>query len=103
MRQSIEDAAAAFHAENPEVYELFLKFAKEALLIGHKRYSADAVMHRVRWETNASWFGDRNRDFKINNNHVSWYARKLMSEDSRFQGFFRLRGTREEIEQEAMA
>ena len=40
----------AFHTANPDVYEQFKKFSKEVKSAGHKRYSADAIMHRIRWE-----------------------------------------------------
>lgn len=80
---------AEFDAENPAVYQYFIRFSREVKSRGHARYSAYAVMHRIRWfvaiETTAE-------DFKINNNWGPFYARKLMREyPAEFEGFFELR------------
>jgi len=39
-----------FHTLNPHIYQLFRRFAHEVQQSGHTRYSADAIMHRIRWE-----------------------------------------------------
>ena len=45
------------HINNPEIYNLFIKFAKMAAQ--HKKYySAKAIFHRIRWETMVSGEGD---------------------------------------------
>jgi hypothetical protein len=75
----ITERARKFHAEHPEVWDLFCMFAFGLIDKGFKRYSADAVMHRVRWETSA---GRPNANgeapFKINNNFIAIYARAFM-------------------------
>lgn len=48
--QGIYERFVKFHTENPHIYQLFLKFAVEVQKAGHERYSADAIMHRIRWE-----------------------------------------------------
>lgn len=88
MNDDLIERFRAYDAENPRVYELFRRFATEALLAGHEHFSADAICHRIRWETAVVTRGEL---FKLNNNYVAFYARKLMEEDSRFAGFFRLR------------
>ena len=40
-----------WHLSNPKVYELFKKFTLEAIRAGHKRYSAHAIVQRIRWHT----------------------------------------------------
>lgn len=77
-----------FHAENPSVYELFKRFAFQVIRRGFQHYSADAIVHRIRWETGVVTQGD---DFKINNNWVSAYARMFEREYPEHQGFFRKR------------
>lgn len=78
-----------FHAANPHVYELFVQFAKQVRATGRSKYSADAVMHRIRWHLNVE---TRSFDgFKINNNFASRYARLLIAEQPDFEGFFELR------------
>ena len=68
----LQRAFLKFHRENPAVWIRFAQFALELIQRGRTRYSADAVMHRVRWETA---LGDQNADFKINNNHIRFYSR----------------------------
>lgn len=79
-----------FHKENPDVYDHFKKFTFEKIRFGYKHYSSRAVIHRVRWETDA---GDPEKvdGFKINNNHSPYYARMFMWEYPQFAGFFRNR------------
>lgn len=86
-----------FHNANPGVFELFHRFAMQVKNSGRTRYSADAILHRIRWhmdiDTNAA------DDFKINNNWSSRYARKLMKEHPTvFGGFFEVRELKTERE-----
>ncbi len=79
-----------YHANNPHVYTLFEKFAKEAAQY-RKRYSADAVAHRIRWETMISTEGD---DFKLSNSWVAFYARLFMKKNPEYDGFFQVKQQR---------
>jgi hypothetical protein len=55
---------------------------------GHKRFSSDAVAHRMRWFHNV----ERNdSSFKINNNHTSVLARWFLANHPEMAGFFELR------------
>jgi len=81
-----------FHQDNPHVFGLFTKYAIMIRSIGLRRYSADALLHRVRWDLDvATAAGD---GFKINNNHAAFYARLLVRERPEFVDFFE---TRKEI------
>jgi hypothetical protein len=84
-----------FHAGNPEVFRLFRKFAAQAKKAGLDRYSADAILHRVRWECDVAgaWEGG----FKINNSFSAYYARELMAEYPEYVGFFELRRLRTRV------
>jgi len=75
------------HATHPEIYDIFEKFTFDLIGLKFKRYSADAVMHRVRWETEVSSGGN----FKINNNFVAFYARLFMQNNPQHAGFFETR------------
>ena len=89
-RFELELAAAKFHAEHPDVWQLFCKFTYELIGRGFQHHSADAVMHRVRWETAAG--DDTNcADFKISNSHIAFYARWFMEAHPQYDGFFRLK------------
>ena len=65
-------------------------------------YSADAIMHRmhrIRWHYEIDYY-ELGR-FKINDHYASRYARKLMKERPKFDGFFELRVLNSEGESEA--
>jgi hypothetical protein len=79
-----------WHRQNPHVYELFKRFATEAVHSGRKRFSAYYIMERIRWYMNVETKGDV---FKLNNNHRPCYARLLILEDPRFSNFFETRHT----------
>lgn len=78
-----------FHAAHPEVYAMFVKFARQAKAAGRERFSADAILHRVRWETLVN--PQKDESYRVNDHFSSRYARKLIQEDASFAGFFELR------------
>lgn len=92
-REEMERNYLEFDKKRPIVWRLFKKFTFDRILKGFDQYSADAVMHRVRWETaqgrEGPYSGEGN--FKINNNHVCFYARRFMREYPDHDGFFRVR------------
>jgi hypothetical protein len=66
----------------------FEKLALELLGLGFKRYSADAILHRVRWH----WQVERgDRGFKANNNWSAPLARWFLARNPKVPGFFELR------------
>jgi hypothetical protein len=92
-RGSIAERFAAFDAAHPEVWDWFVIFAHELRNAGAKRGSADAILHRVRWETRVR--GKDARGFKINNDFTRHYALKLATANPAFAGFFEFRNPRE--------
>jgi hypothetical protein len=80
---------AAMDAENPEVWRLFEAFTFHMIGRGFRHYSADAVLHRVRWETAMSV--DDGSGYKISNVWSAWYARKFHRTHPEHFGFFRNR------------
>ena len=79
----------AFHAENPDVWQLFERFTIEAIHAGRKRFSAYTVAERIRWYTSVE-----TRDptgFKLNNNWIPFYARLFHECYPAHAGFFELR------------
>lgn len=83
---------AMIDAQNPEVWRLFEQFAFERMRRGFSHYSADAILHRVRWETAAPL--DDQSGLKINNNWSAFYARKFAKHHPKHAAFFRLRSSR---------
>jgi hypothetical protein len=61
-----------WHKANPHVWQLFERFAYEAVNKGRKRISHWLIINRIRWETNIVTTGE---DFKISNDHIAFYAR----------------------------
>ena len=87
--RTIADQFAAFDQAHPEVYQAFAKFAAQMRARGYTHYSADGIMHIVRYH--AAVNPERDGGFKINNNFVALYARKLVAADPSFAGFFAFR------------
>lgn len=89
MRMSmLERQFREFHRDNPHVYRLFDKFTRQVLATGRGRYSADAILHRVRWHTAIE---TRSDSFKINNNWAAFYARMWMHDNPAYKEFFETR------------
>ena len=80
---------ASVDAANPDTWRLFERFTFHMIRRGFAHYSADAVLHRVRWETATPL--DDNSGFKINNNWSAYYARKFHAYHPEHEGFFRNR------------
>jgi hypothetical protein len=78
-----------FHAENPQIFDLFRAFCEDARRAGRGRYGSKAIVERIRWHVEVETRGDA---FKLNNNYTSCYARLLLQEDPSFATFFQLRG-----------
>lgn len=74
-----------FDAAHPRIWEAFERFTFDRIRQGHQQYSADAIMHMVRWHTRAGTDGHP----KIANAWVAYYARKFMRVHPRHRGFFR--------------
>lgn len=86
-----QEAFEQFHTANPLIYAEFRKRATQLLEAGITHYGPNAIMEVIRFQTALRGDGDV---FKINDKHTSRYARKLVADDPRFGGFFRLRRLR---------
>ena len=94
-RLEIEAQAIEFIRANPDVWNLFVRFACEAADKGHRHLSADLVIGRIRWETSIATSGAgqaAGRDLNINNNFSAYFARRFNRQFPELPGFFRLRG-----------
>ena len=89
-KQTIQKKFERYHELHPDVYQLFLQYARELKVAGCTQYSSDAILHRIRWHKAIS--GGDDSGFKINNNFSSRYARKAIANfPSEFVGFFKVR------------
>lgn len=77
-----------FHRANPSVFMAFAQYAFQAIQSGRERYSARAIMERVRWSIEIT---SKQGEFKINNNHVTFYARLFEATYPAHAGFFERR------------
>lgn len=78
-----------YHQNNPHVFELFLKYARQLKVAGREHYGTKAIIERVRWHLTVETVGD---DFKLNNNYTSCYARLLtINYPGEFDHFFQFR------------
>jgi hypothetical protein len=90
----IEARFEDFHAAHPEVYREFRRIAHVLRYQrGYGHYSADGIMHVVRFHTGAN--ADRDGGFKVNNNFVALYARLLARNEPAFASFFNFRRRKE--------
>jgi len=89
-KSPLEQAFEKFHAEHPEVMVLILQFARQAKAAGRQRFGIGMIWERMRWYTQIE---HRECEFKLNNNHRAYYARKIMRDyPDEFAGFFEIRG-----------
>lgn len=92
MGMSIQDRFEIFDRENPHVFQMFIKYARQAKARGYERFSAKAVFERLRWYM--AFETESNDQFKLNNSFTAYYARKAIAEFPEFEGFFELRERR---------
>lgn len=76
-----------------EVYEKFEELALTIRGMGFKRYSSDAILHRIRWHY-AIERGDRS--FRLNDHWTPILARWFLDKHPQYEGFFELRALRQE-------
>ena len=80
-----------FHRDNPEVYKTLERLAFKLKNKGVQRWGIKALWEVLRYEVAMNTSADV-RDFRLNNNFTSWYARLLMRNNPEdLDGFFELR------------
>jgi len=77
-----------FHSENPEIYEELIKQARALKAMGREKYGVKSLFEVIRWHRAMNTRGD---DFKLNNNHAPFYARRIMAREPDLDGFFEIR------------
>lgn len=87
---NVVESFCSYHVENPQVWNLLIKFAKQLKAAGRNSYSIVSIFERIRWHAAVETNGDQ---FKLNNNYRSCYARMLMAKHPEFEGMFELRAS----------
>ncbi len=77
----------AFDQANRWIYFALVMLVEDWLTQGNQRASIDMLVHILRWQYGRTT-RDGDRRFKINNNHTSRYARKLMDEHPEWGAVF---------------
>ena len=85
---NLRSETEAWIEANPGVYELFLRFARE-MKETRRPLSAKLLAERVRWELAFQKKGD----YKLNNNHTAYIARRLIMDDPSLEPFLKFRKT----------
>jgi hypothetical protein len=76
-----------YHSANPEIWQQFKDATFALIKVGRKHFSADAILHSIRFNT-AIRGGS---DFKINNNYSSMYSRMFTANFPEHKEFFEQR------------
>lgn len=71
-----------------EICLLFERLALDLHERGFKRYSADAILHRIRWEMQVE---RGNRAFRCNDHWTAPLSRWFLKRNPKAKGFFELR------------
>lgn len=91
-----------YHLERPDIYRSFETFAYRMKRTGKRRYSAKAIMERIRWEHDLH---HPDTEFKISNSFTSLYVRLLIWNNRDFADFFqlkRVKGLQRHIEKDEL-
>jgi exodeoxyribonuclease V alpha subunit len=91
MKKKRFERFCEFHTDNPHVFDLFVKFSRDAQHAGRTKLGARMVGERIRWFTTIETVSD---DYKINDHFWPYYSRMLMLSYSEFAGFFERRNSR---------
>jgi hypothetical protein len=87
-----ETAFDRFHADNPRVYEVLVRLAREWVgRFGSHKLGIANLYERARWEISMA---TNDPDFKLNNNFRAYYARLIMRQERDLAGLFDLRASK---------
>jgi hypothetical protein len=73
-----------YHFENPGFYELFERFAREAMKT-HDKIGARLLCERIRWYAQVEKGSDQ---YRVCNSFAAYYARLLMLDKPEFKSLF---------------
>ena len=91
LNWSEETAFDRFHADNPRVYEVLVRLAREWVArFGSHKLGIATLYERTRWEISLA---TSDPDFKLNNNFRAYYARLIMLREPDLKGLFDLRSS----------
>ncbi len=92
-RRNLRIEAEQFLERHPNVYDLFVRFAMEKKTLD-QTFGAKHLAERVRWECGLTKGADEMGEYLLNNNHIAYIARKLVSDYPELLDFIKFRKTR---------
>jgi hypothetical protein len=99
---TIKERFDRFHAANPRVWELFVRFANEAIARGRHNLGARMIWERIRWETEVVTHDPTalgRSEYRLNDHYPPYDARLFMKTDPQHAGFFNTRHVQADDEQ----
>lgn len=86
---TIAERFEAFHRDNPQVYGVLVRLAREWIQqTGRRHLGIGALTERARWDIAIA---TRTPDYKINNNFRAFYARLIELQEPDLRGVFKFR------------
>jgi len=92
--RSIQQQFEEFHARHPDVYRTLCRLARRAKGAGRSKIGMRMLFEVIRWEWIIAGLPDEAEEFKLNNNYISRYARRIMAQEPDLEGFFPIRALR---------
>ena len=86
MTQRRFNAWRVFFINNPKIWRLFERYAREAKAAGRNALSARVLSERIRWYCMVEV--ESSDGFKLNDHHTPYYSRLLMWVYPEFSDFF---------------
>jgi hypothetical protein len=87
--QTIQAAFERFHVAHPEVYDKLVEYARKVKNAGFAHFGLAFCWERTRWFF--IFERDSKEKFKLNNNYLSRYSRRIMEQEEDLDGFFKTR------------
>jgi len=88
----IDEKFQEFHENNPDIYSILTRLARQAKLSGKKKMGVKMLWEVMRWELMIQ--STDSAGYKLNNNYPSRYARLIMTQEKDLSSFFELRKLR---------
>lgn len=89
--RTIEERFCAFDDANPSVWKAFERHALALINAGRRHYSADGILHVIRFHVALATHNTDGDGFKLNNDYSSRYARKFATAHPEHAEFFEQR------------
>lgn len=96
----IADKFDTFNAENPKVYEVLVRLARDwVAFTGRRKLGIASLFERARWEIAIL---TKDAEYKLNNDFRAFYARMIMLREPDLAGLFELRQSEADIWMESL-